>query len=145
MDLQLTEQHLKFRDQLRAWLTSNLSRPWREELRDAAHTEDSLMELRRQWQRKLYKGGYLGMDWPPEWGGRGATQVENAILEEELARADAPLILNFIGIALLGPALIHHGTEEQRRRYIRRCWPPMRSGARASVSPVPGAISPRYG
>ena len=121
MDLRLSEQHLRFRDELRAWQQANLERPWGAELRDPTHTEDSLMELRRRWQRKLYKAGYLGMDWPTQWGGRGATQVENAILEEELARADAPQILNFLGIRLLGPALIHHGSEAQRRRYI----PPM--------------------
>jgi len=121
MDLQLSEQHLKFRDELRAWLKANLQRPWREALRDPQATEDSLMLLRRQWQRKLYKAGYLGMDWPREWGGRGGTEVEKAILENELADADAPQILNFLGIGLLGPALIHHGSETQRRRFI----PPM--------------------
>ncbi|HUI28314.1 MAG TPA: acyl-CoA dehydrogenase family protein [Candidatus Kryptonia bacterium] len=121
MDLRLSEKHLKFRDQLRAWLKTNLPRRWHDELRDPRATEDSLMELRRKWQRKLYEAGYLGMDWPAEWGGRGATEVEKSIFEEELARADAPQILNFLGIGLLGPALIHHGTEEQRRRYI----PPM--------------------
>jgi len=123
MDLQLTEQHLKFRDELRAWLKANLERPWREEVRNPQATEDSLVELRRAWQRKLYKAGYLGMGWPAEWGGRGATEVEQAIFEEEIARADAPQIPNFLGIGLLGPALIHHGSEEQRRRFI----PPMLS------------------
>ena len=123
MDLQLTEQHLKFRDELRAWLKANLERPWREEVRNPKATEDSLVELRRAWQRKLYKAGYLGMGWPAEWGGRGATEVEQAIFEEEIARADAPQIPNFLGIGLLGPALIHHGSEEQRRRFI----PPMLS------------------
>jgi len=121
MDLRLSEKHVKFRDELRAWLKVNLPRTWHDELRDARATEDSLMELRRNWQRKLYEAGYLGMDWPAEWGGRGATEVEKSIFEEELARADAPQILNFLGIGLLGPALIHHGTEAQRRRYI----PPM--------------------
>ncbi len=121
MDLQFTEHHLKFRDELRAWVRANLPRPWREEWRDPRATEDSLFELRRQWQRKLYGAGYRGMDWPPEWGGRGATEVEKAILENELADADAPQIPNFLGIGLLGPALIHHGSEAQRRRFI----PPM--------------------
>jgi alkylation response protein AidB-like acyl-CoA dehydrogenase len=121
MDLQLTEQHLKFRDELRAWLKANLQRPWREELRDPQATEDSLMQLRRQWQRKLYKAGYLGMDWPREWGGRGGTEVEKAIFEAEIAEADAPPIPNTLGIGLLGQALIHHGSEAQRRRFI----PPM--------------------
>ena len=123
MDLHLSEKHLKFRDEVRAWLQANMRRPWREEWRDPRATEDSLMELRREWQRKLHKAGYLGMDWPPEWGGRGATPVEKSIFEAEMARADAPPILNFLGLSLLGPALIHHGTEEQRRRFI----PPMLS------------------
>ena len=83
MDLHLSPAHLAFRDELRAWLRANLRRPWRDELRDPAHTEDSLMELRRAWQRKLYEAGYLGMDWPREWGGRGATAVEKAIFEAE--------------------------------------------------------------
>ncbi|MBI4518413.1 MAG: acyl-CoA dehydrogenase family protein [Deltaproteobacteria bacterium] len=124
MDLRLTEQHRKFRDEVRAWLGANVARPWRDELRDPKHSEDSLMELRRKWQRTLYQAGYLGMDWPTEWGGRGATEVEKSILEEELAEADAPLILNGLGIGLLGPALIHHGSEAQRRRFI----PPMLAG-----------------
>ena len=121
MDLRLTAAHEAFRNELRAWLHANLRRPWREELRDPTATEDSLIEVRRQWQRKLYTAGYLGMDWPRGWGGRGATQVEKAIFEEESARADAPQIVNFLGIGLLGPALIHHGSEAQRRRFI----PPM--------------------
>ena len=121
MDLQLTDEHLKFRDEVRTWLKAQLPRPWREEWRDPKATEDSLFELRRNWQRKLYEAGYLGMDWPPEWGGRGATEVEKAILETELAEADAPQVPNLLGIGLLGPALIHHGSEEQRRRFI----PPM--------------------
>ena len=82
------------------------------------------MAMRRDWQRKLYQAGYLGMGWPAEWGGRGATEVEKSIFEAELARADAPPILNTLGIGLLGPALIHHGSEAQRRRFI----PPMLAG-----------------
>jgi len=121
MDLRLSSEHLAFRDQVRAWLAANLARPWREEVRDPDATEDGLMRVRREWQRKLYHAGYLGMDWPPEWGGRGATEVEKTLLEAELARADAPLIPNLLGIGLLGAALIHHGSEEQRRRFI----PPM--------------------
>src|SRR5687767_8068104 len=100
MDLTLSEQHTKFRDELRAWLKANMKRPWREELRDPKATEDGLMEMRRGWQRKLSEARYLGIDWPPEWGGRGATEVEKMIYEEEMARADAPPILNVLGISL---------------------------------------------
>jgi len=124
MDLQLSREHLRFRNELRAWLAAHLPRPWREELRDPRATETSLIELRRAWQKNLYQAGYLGMDWPEEWGGRGGTEVEKSIMEAELARADAPPVLNILGIGLLGPALIHHGSEAQRRRFI----PPMLSG-----------------
>ncbi len=118
MDLHFTPEQLKFRDEVRAWLAENLERTWTEETRDPAHDADSLVEVRRAWQRKLNAAGYLGMGWPPEWGGRGASAVEDAILTAELYYADAPLIPNFLGITLLCPALIHHGTEEQRRRFI---------------------------
>lgn len=124
MDLHLTPEATAFETELRAWLASNLRRPWHEELRDPAATEDSLIALRRAWQKKLYEAGYLGMGWPAEWGGRGATEVEKSIFEAELARADAPPILNILGIGLLGPALIHHGSEAQRRRFV----PPMLAG-----------------
>jgi alkylation response protein AidB-like acyl-CoA dehydrogenase len=120
MDLRFTAEQEKFRAEVRAWLAANLERPWNQELRDPKHDADSLVELRRAWQKKLHAAGFLGMGWPPEWGGRGATAVEEAIFQEELALADAPQIPNFLGLSLLGPALIHHGTEEQRRRFIPR-------------------------
>ncbi|HVP27993.1 MAG TPA: acyl-CoA dehydrogenase family protein [Myxococcota bacterium] len=118
MDLRFTEGHERFRAELRSWLRTHLKRPWIEELRDPANDEDRLFEIRRAWQRQLNEAGYLGMDWPREWGGRGATAVEKAIFTEETYRADAPPIPNVLGISLLGPALIHHGSEEQRRRFI---------------------------
>jgi alkylation response protein AidB-like acyl-CoA dehydrogenase len=121
MDLQLSEKHLHFRDEIRAWLERNVERPWREEIREPNATPDSLIERRRAWQKKLHAAGYLGLEWPKEWGGRGLGAVEKSIFEDEMVRAEAPPILNFLGLSLLAPALIHHGTEEQRRRFI----PPM--------------------
>jgi alkylation response protein AidB-like acyl-CoA dehydrogenase len=118
MDLRLTDQQESFREELRGWLDANLERSWSQELRDPKHDADSLVEVRRSWQRKLHAAGYLGMSWPEEWGGRGATAVESALFEAELSAADAPQVPNFLGIGLLGPALIHHGSEDQRKRFI---------------------------
>jgi alkylation response protein AidB-like acyl-CoA dehydrogenase len=118
MDLRFKAEHEKFRGEVRAWIEKSLDRTWGEILRDPGHDEHELMELRRNWQRKLNAGGYLGMAWPVEWGGRGASQVEEAILHEELSRADAPEILNTLGIGLCAPALMHYGTEQQRRRFL---------------------------
>ncbi len=124
MDLSFTAEHEKFRTEVRAWIADNLKQTWSDALRDPNNGEHELIEVRRAWQRARYKAGYLGMSFPKEWGGRGATGVEEAILAEELARADAPEHVNFLGIGLCAPALIHHGSEEQRRRFI----PPMLAG-----------------
>jgi alkylation response protein AidB-like acyl-CoA dehydrogenase len=118
MDLSFSAEHEAFREEVRSWIAANLDRTWGDALRDPAMGEHELIEVRRNWQRKLNAAGYLGMRWPKEWGGRGATGVEEAILAEELANADAPEVPNSLGLTLCAPALIHHGTEEQRRRYI---------------------------
>ncbi len=122
MDFNFSEAQQQFREELRAWLKENLERPWIEELRDPQNDEKKLFDIRRSWQGKLNEAGYLGIHWPKEWGGRGLTVVENAIFAAESIQA--PPIASRVGINLLGPALIHHATEEQRRRFI----PKMLSG-----------------
>ena len=129
MDLQLSPEALKFRDDLRNWLSEHLERPYTEEVLDASHDADSLVEVRRAFQKKLNDAGYLGMGWPAEWGGRGASQIEEAILKAELAAADAPQSPNSLGLGLCAPALIHHGTEDQRKRFLP---------AMLSCEPLPG-------
>ncbi|MCH8321269.1 MAG: acyl-CoA dehydrogenase family protein, partial [Acidobacteria bacterium] len=122
MDFHFSEEQQQFRMELRAWLKENLERPWIEELRDPKNDEKKLFDIRRSWQAKLHESGYLGIHWPKEWGGRGLTVVENAIFAAEAIHA--PPIASRVGINLLGPALIHHATEEQRKRFI----PKMLSG-----------------
>ena len=118
MDLSFSAEHAAFRKEARAWIEKNLDRTWGSALRDPKMGEAELVEFRRSWQRKLNAAGYLGMRWPREWGGRASSAVEEAILAEELASADAPEVPNTLGLGLCAPALIHHGTEQQRRRYI---------------------------
>ena len=118
MDRAYTPEHESFRAEIRSWISGNLDIPWSAAVSEPSNDQEALVEIRRTWQRKLNSAGYLGMGWPTEWGGRGATGVEEAILAEELARADAPAVPNFLGLGLCAPALIHHGSEEQRRRYI---------------------------
>src|SRR5437016_8675437 len=77
------------------------------------------MQRRRQWQRTLFHGGYAGLAWPREYGGRGATLMEQIVFNEEVARAHAADPLNRIGLYMVGPTIIAAGTEEQRRRYLR--------------------------
>ena len=111
MDLTLSPAEQAFRDELRVWLDAN--NPGREPAGD----EDAF-EFRRAWQRKLHSEGWAGISWPKEYGGRGATLVEQAIFNEELARVRAPQLVNGLGLAMGGPTVIAHGTEDQKRRYL---------------------------
>ncbi len=111
MDLTLSPAEEAFRDDLRAWLADN--HPGREPSGDEA-----AFEFRRDWQRRLHAAGWAGVSWPTEYGGRGATLVEQAIFNEETVRAGTPQVANVLGLAMGGPTVIAHGTEEQRRRYL---------------------------
>ena len=74
----------------------------------------------RAWQRRLYGAGYVGMDWPTEYGGRGASIVEQIIFYEEMSRAEAPQPLNRSGLSMLGPTIMRHGTPAQRERHLAK-------------------------
>jgi alkylation response protein AidB-like acyl-CoA dehydrogenase len=75
---------------------------------------------RRAWQRTLHDGGWVGVHWPVAHGGRGASATEVAVCNEELARAGAPPMLGRVGVTLVGPTLIAHGTDDQRARWMPR-------------------------
>jgi alkylation response protein AidB-like acyl-CoA dehydrogenase len=111
VDLTPTPQEQAFRDELRGWLEAN--HPGPEPEGDVAG-----FEFRRAWQRRLHEDDWAGVSWPKEYGGRGATLVEQAIYNEELARAQAPSTANVLGLAMGGPTVIAHGTEEQKKRYL---------------------------
>jgi alkylation response protein AidB-like acyl-CoA dehydrogenase len=78
------------------------------------------VELLREWHRTLHAGRWVGIHWPEEYGGRGASVLQVAIYNQELARVDAPPLLGRAGISLVGPTLMTYGTEEQRRRWMPR-------------------------
>jgi len=116
MDLGLTDGELKFRDELRAWLKANLPPKMVKTVdNSAAH-----YEYLTAWQRKLYEGGWAGISWPKEYGGRGASLIEQAIYQEEMALADAPERMGTIGQGLVGPTIIAVGSEEQKKRYLSK-------------------------
>jgi alkylation response protein AidB-like acyl-CoA dehydrogenase len=108
MDLSYTTEEEAFRARVRAWLADNM--PPAGSLRD--------LESMRGWQRKLHAAGFLGAAWPKEYGGAGLSPMEQAILNEEFARARAPQVINAMAIWWVGPAIIRYGTEAQKRRFI---------------------------
>lgn len=116
MDFRLSAEQEEFRSELREWLGATLP------LRDhAPHDPAEKVALSREWQRKLHEGGWAGISWPKAYGGRGADVLQQLIFNEECIRAGAPDILNLsVALGLVGPTLIHCGTEVQRERFLPR-------------------------
>ena len=112
MDLTLSPQEEAFREELRGWLEENHPGPEPE-------GDEAAFSFRREWQRKLFDAGWAGVSWPKEYGGRGATLIEQALFNEEMVRSRAPQTANVLGLVMGGPVVIAHGTEEQKERYLR--------------------------
>ena len=115
MDLNLTDEELQFRDELRAWLAANLPKDWNEWREKPIEVSFPYL---RAWQRKLHEGGWAAVSWPKEYGGRSASLMQQAIFWEEMTRVDAPPTANTLGLGIIGPTIIAHGTEAQKKRYI---------------------------
>ena len=118
MDFTLTPEQQSFRDEVRDWLKRNLPRSWVERLHGGSDIpRPDAYEFLRQWQGKLNEAGFVGLTWPKESGGRGLTFMEEMILQQEMALAKAPPVLNILAVGMAGPTIIAYGTEEQKKRY----------------------------
>jgi alkylation response protein AidB-like acyl-CoA dehydrogenase len=118
MDFNFTPEEEAFREKVRNFLKTNLPPGWGTADYEIPDLPGKQFYL--QWHRKLYQNGFVGMSWPKQYGGQGATQVEQAILNEELARHRAPAPLGGIGLTLAGPTIIVHGNETQKQRYLQK-------------------------
>lgn len=113
--LEISKEVESFRTSLKEWLAKN---PPPKSTRDSSL--DSFIRVGREWQKSLSKGQYVGVHWPKEYGGRGLTLVEEAVVQEELVRARAPQLLGLFGLTMVGPVLIRHGTDAQKSRYLSK-------------------------
>ena len=114
-DLASTPALISFRDELRAWLDRHLSDEFKSDpLADPTGAEGEAFERRRAWQRVLHDGGWVGVHWPAEYGGRGATLAEYALFLVTCGEAGAPEPINVIGLNMVGPTLIGHGSPAQK-------------------------------
>jgi alkylation response protein AidB-like acyl-CoA dehydrogenase len=111
MDLTLTDQEQAFRDEVRSWLEEN--HPGEPPAGDEAGFQFS-----KDWQRKMHEAGWAGISWPKEYGGRGASLIEQTIFSEEMARSKAPRPANVLGLVMGGPVVMAHGTEDQKERFL---------------------------
>ncbi len=123
MDFAYPPEAETFRGELRAWLEANLEPRFRD-LGQGLSLDREGIELLREWNRRLAEAGYAAIHWPEAYGGRDAGLLEQVVLAEENDRAGAPPTLNPIGLANIAPAILQHGREDQKRRYL----PPMQRG-----------------
>ncbi len=119
MDLGFTPEEEVFREEVRTWLGHNLPPEWANG-GVGGYREDADEDVQRQWQRRLHEGGWLKLAWPREAGGRAATPVMQAIYHEEMAKAGAPVILGRLGVSLLAPTLLAHGSPWQKEAYVEK-------------------------
>ena len=115
LKLSLSESSEQFRASFREWLQSNLAPQY-----GGDTSLEQFERVGRAWQRSLASGGWLGTHWPKEFGGRGLSLVEEAIVQEELVRVSAPQVLGLFGLTMVGPVLISHGSQEQKAKFLPR-------------------------
>jgi len=115
VDLNDSPQQAEFRAKVRSWLEEHKAEaPPRAPTGD----EDAYIQARREWQGKLAEAGLAGVTWPKEFGGQGLGPIEQVTVNQEIGRAGVPGILDVIGVGMLGPTIIAHGTDEQKGRYL---------------------------
>ena len=119
MDFAYPAEVEQFRAELREWLSVNLT----DELmaaRRPADRDHTAFELLRGWSRTMADAGWAAVSWPPEYGGRGASVLEQLVYTEETTRARAPMPLNIIGLNNIAPAIMQYGTESQKLTLLPR-------------------------
>ena len=118
MNFDFSEKEEAFRKDVRHWLETHLPDDLRGRSFAASRADRDEVRRLRAWQKTMSEAGYVGMDWPREFGGRGASIVEMVILYQEMARAESPQFVNRGGISMLGPTLMKHGTPAQQARFL---------------------------
>ncbi len=118
MDFNWSPEQEAYRMDVRKWLEANQPPPLAQI--DEENTGDEAQWKRlKAWHTKLYEAGWAGLTWPKEYGGRGATFIEQVIFQQELGRLGLPMGCNVLGVIMNGPALMQWGTEEQKKRYLQ--------------------------
>jgi alkylation response protein AidB-like acyl-CoA dehydrogenase len=107
MDLNDTPELAEYRQRVRKWLEAN-----------KAAASNETVEQHRAWQRRLAEAGFAAVTWPADYGGQGLGPLHQVVLNQEISRAGTPGLFDVIGVGMLGPTLIAHGTEDQKQRHL---------------------------
>ena len=118
MDFNYSPDQEAYRMEVRTWLEANQPPPLTAEEKERID-EDLLWNRNKRWHKKLQEGRWVGLNWPKQYGGRGATFIEQVIFQQELGRLGLPMGINVLGIIMTGPAIMQWGTDQQKERYLK--------------------------
>ncbi len=123
MDFDDTPDEAAFRAEARAWLEANAIPKGHPDdfsagIWSTMYSEDVLIKRTREWQGRLFDGGWAGITWPKAVGGRGGRPIESVIFNQEQARFGVAVGVFTVAIGMVGPTLLRHGTPEQQQRYL---------------------------
>ncbi|HEV3353961.1 MAG TPA: acyl-CoA dehydrogenase family protein [Acidimicrobiales bacterium] len=118
MDFRWSAEDEAFREEVRSWLKEHLVGEYAALGSGGGPADETGWDVRLEWEKQLGEAGWIGLGWPKEYGGRGASITQQLIFNEEYAKANAPARVSFFGEGLLGPTLIAFGTEEQKQRFL---------------------------
>ena len=122
MDFSLSPEEEAFKKEVNDWLDENMKDlpDWyvRNDGSGPEPESEESLAFSREWHKKLYAAGFVGIAWPKEYGGRGATLMEQVIFNEEMAKRRAPMGAGGLGVGWAGPTIIAAGTEEQKKRFL---------------------------
>jgi alkylation response protein AidB-like acyl-CoA dehydrogenase len=116
MDLNYPSEAETFRKEIRAWLEEHLPAGWFEP--GYTMTTEERQRFNETWPQTLFEGGWICAGWPVEYGGKGLSLIDQVVLNEEFAKANAPMRGDFFGDTLVGPTILQWGTDEQKREFI---------------------------
>lgn len=128
MDLELSEEQKHLQSEFKAWIKDHLVGEFVDYRGVGGSSDDFGWDVRLRWEKELAAGGWMGLTWPTEYGGRGLSVADLAVFALEYARARPPARVNTQGHDLLGPTILEYGTEEQKSRFlppilrIEECW-----------------------
>ena len=122
MDFEYTPEQEAFRQEVRRWLEANITPDLcvDDAMDERVAGDRETFERRVAWQKKLNAAGWVGLSWPQQYGGRGATLMEQIIFNDEYGRVRAPVLPGYMGVSLAGPTIMQWGTEEQKRYFLPR-------------------------
>jgi alkylation response protein AidB-like acyl-CoA dehydrogenase len=120
MDFTYSIEEQAFRQEVLSWIRENVPGDWGSRAWPIPDDEAELTDAIRAWERKLNEGGWVGITWPKEYGGRGATPIEQFIFQEEMAACKTPPTYNVIGIGMAGPTIMTWGTPAQKEAHLKK-------------------------